>query len=126
MTGQRMLILETLESFPGHPTAEDLYEAVQPHDHSIHLSTVYRTLRWLEQVGLVSGRRFEEERRQERFDIEMPKEHYHFVCSVCNQVIEFHDILVDEVRERFIAETGVEVSSTSMVLYGVCSRCKQE
>ena len=89
MTSQRRLILQTLDSVSDHPTAEDLFELVRQCDPSLNLSTVYRTLRWLEQEGLVSTRRFDEDRRQERFDPGHPGEHYHFLCSNCKAVIEF-------------------------------------
>jgi len=54
------------------PPQKRIFSVVQERDPSLNLSTVYRTLRWLEQEGLVSARRFDEERRQERFDPALP------------------------------------------------------
>lgn len=126
MTAQRRLILETLDCLGCHPTAEDLFEEVHQQDPSLNLSTVYRTLRWLEQEGLVSARRFDDERRQERFDPASPAEHHHFLCSVCKSVIEFDDLLIDSIKEQFETWSGCEVESASVTLYGVCSPCKTE
>ncbi len=89
MTPQRRLILQTLETLTSHPTAEELYHLAHQQDPTLNLSTVYRTLRWLEQEDLVSTRVFHEERRQERFDPAYPSEHHHFLCTGCKAVIEF-------------------------------------
>ena len=51
MTSERLLNLETLEASGGHPTADELYNMIKPHHPDLNLSTVYRTLRWLEQEG---------------------------------------------------------------------------
>ena len=124
MTSQRLLILKTLNSVSGHPTAEELYDLVSAHDPSLNLSTVYRTLRWLEGEGLVSTRRFIEEHRQERFDPVHPSEHHHFLCSRCKQVIEFDHHLVKDIRRQFERENGVVVHEASVVFYGLCERCQ--
>ena len=126
MTSQRRLILRTLDSISGHPTAEDLFELVRTRDPSLNLSTVYRTLRWLEQEGLVNTRRFNEEHRQERFDFRSPDEHYHFLCSNCKKVIEFDHPLVEKIQCQIEQENGVQVHSASVVLYGLCNQCCQQ
>ena len=125
MTSQRRIICETLESLSGHPTAEDLFALVNERDPSINLSTIYRTLRWMEGEGLVSARRFDEDRRQERFDPAHPSEHHHFLCHACKRVIEFDNPLIDQVVASFEDDAGAKVENVSIVLYGLCSRCQQ-
>jgi Fe2+ or Zn2+ uptake regulation protein len=126
MTIQRRLILETLENMSTHPSAEDLYSIVSQRDPDIHLSTIYRTLRWLEREGLISSRWFEEERRQERFDPAIPVDHHHFLCTHCKRVIEFGFPLVDEIVQQFERETGAQIESTTVVLYGLCKDCRRK
>lgn len=125
MTSQRKLILKTLDSVSGHPTAEELFEIVSARDPSLNLSTVYRTLRWLEGEGLISTRRFIEDHRQERFDPAHPSEHHHFLCSRCKKVIEFDHHLVEEIRKQFEYKNGVTVRKTSVMFYGLCSQCRK-
>lgn len=126
MTPQRQLILETIQEMSGHPTAEEIYELVLSHDSSLHLSTVYRTLRWLEQEGLVTSRLFNEGRRQERFDPALPSEHYHFLCTHCKKVIEFNNLLVNAIKAQFELHSGAYVEQGSVVLYGLCRECRQQ
>jgi Fe2+ or Zn2+ uptake regulation protein len=125
LTVQRRLILDTLESFSGHPTAEELYAAVKKKAPKLHLSTVYRTIRWLEHEGKVSARRFEEDNGQERFDY-TPSEHHHFQCSKCKRVIEFDSPLVEEVKKNFEEQTRVSVETASLVFYGTCNVCHEQ
>lgn len=125
MTSQRRLILDALASCPDHPTAEEIYVRARELDASLHLSTVYRTLRWLEEEGFVSPRWFEDEHRQERFDTvhNDSGDHYHFRCRVCNTIIEFPEPLVEAIKTAYQAHTGDRVESATLTLYGVCQRC---
>ncbi len=125
MTAQRRLILETIESFSGHPTAEEIYTRAHRQDTSLNLSTVYRTLHWLEEVELISSRHFDEDRRSERFDPNTPSEHHHFRCHVCGKIIEFDNDLVEQIAEHFEARSGAQVANISLTLYGVCRDCSQ-
>lgn len=125
MTAQRRLILEALDRFSDHPTAEELFLIVKDQDATLNISTVYRTLRWLEQEELVSARIFEGDRRQERFDAGLPSEHHHFVCSNCKSVIEFDTHLFDEIKLQFENQFNANILSGSIVLYGLCEPCRK-
>ena len=126
MTTQRRLLLTLLESLGEHPTAEELFLLARQQDPSLNLSTVYRTLRWLEGENLVSTRVFAEERRQERFDTALPSEHHHFMCTRCKNVIEFDSELFDPIKSQFQELNGANVTTGSIVLYGLCSNCRKE
>jgi Fur family transcriptional regulator, ferric uptake regulator len=127
MTTQRQLILETLDELGGHPTAEQIYNAVCSRDHTVDPSTVYRTLSWLADAGLVSEQRFgpgRQSRRTERFDPSRPTEHHHFVCTACGRVVEFESIHIERSKEEFARKHGVVVERASLTLYGLCSECQ--
>lgn len=126
MTSQRRLILEALQNLSSHPTAEELYRLARRQDPHLNLSTVYRTLRWLETQDLVRSRLLDQDSRQERFDPVFPHEHYHFMCSECKQVIEFDNLLVNTIKAQFELHTGAQVESGSVVLHGLCARCAKQ
>jgi Fe2+ or Zn2+ uptake regulation protein len=126
MTNQRRLLLSILDSLGEHPTAEELLLIANKQDPDLNLSTVYRTLRWLEAENLVSGRLFAEERRQERFDAALPSEHHHFMCTRCKNVIEFDTDLLDDVKSQFQESSGASIRTGSIVLYGLCPKCHRE
>ena len=126
MTAQRALILSTLDNLDTHPTAEELHSSAARQDPSLHLSTVYRTLHWLEEEGLVSSRRFDENRRQDRFDPMLPSQHHHFLCSACGCVIEFDHPKLPAIQADFERRHGARVDSISLVFYGLCAGCSRE
>lgn len=126
LTSQRRMILETLERVEGHPTAEDLFAITSRLDPNLNLSTIYRTLNWLEAEGLVSARHFGENPGAGRFDAASPTEHHHFICSECKKVIEFEHPFIDGLKEQFAGQQGCRVETASVVLTGLCSDCYQK
>ncbi len=144
MTVQRRIILSVLDDLGGHPTAEQIYRAARRQDASINPSTVYRTLGWLAQAGLVSALRLGADRRggaraqfessagglaspgpRKGFVPAEPAEHYHFVCTSCGAVIEFDTAGVERVKEEFMrVHSGVLIQRATVVLYGCCRDCQ--
>ena len=127
MTAQRRLVLSALERLPGHPTADEIYDSARREDPDINLSTVYRTLRWLEESGFVNPCWFAEESRAERFDAQSPNSlqpgHSHFVCRLCGEVIEFADPNLENIVASFQQANGGQVEETQLTLYGLCPVC---
>jgi Fe2+ or Zn2+ uptake regulation protein len=127
MTAQRRLILEALDRLGGHPTAEQVYRAVHDRDMAINPSTVYRTLGWLEEAGLVSHRHLDQGPRGEhceRFDPGSPIEHHHFVCSVCGRVEEFESAQIEAAKLDFMRRYGAQVEQASLTFHGICASCR--
>jgi Fe2+ or Zn2+ uptake regulation protein len=127
MTSQRRLILQTLNDLGGHPTADEICAAARQRDASLHPSTVYRTLAWLESAGLVDHCHLDagpENRHSERFDPVTPVEHHHFVCTACNRVIEFEAAHVELIKQEFAAQHGAAVERSALTLYGLCPECQ--
>jgi len=124
MTAQRRLILETLDTLGGHPTAEQVLQAAHRRDATLHPTTVYRTLGWLADVGLVSARHLEPRGdRCEHYDPTSPTEHHHFVCTGCGQVIEFQAPAVDVLKRQFTRRHAVRIDGASLTMHGLCRAC---
>lgn len=123
MTTQRRIILDALESCGGHPTAEEVYREAKVNDPTLNLSTVYRTLRWLEKLELVSTHQFDDGRHLDRFDASHPQEHHHFRCRECNRIIEFSDERIQQIKTDFAAAYDCEVDDASLILNGLCRHC---
>lgn len=83
MTQQREIILDELIKYPGHPSADELYEKVRRRLSRISLATVYRNLEILSEAGLVT--KIEISGRQKRFDHDLTL-HSHVYCLECNRV----------------------------------------
>jgi Fe2+ or Zn2+ uptake regulation protein len=127
MTAQRRLILQTLNALGGHPTADEICAAARQHDASLHPSTVYRTLAWLEDAGLVDHCHLDAgpvNRHSERFDPVTTVEHHHFVCTACGRVIEFESTRIEIIKQEFTGQHGAAVERSALTLYGLCPTCR--
>ena len=123
VTHQRTEILRELASTDEHPDAETLYHRVHECIPAISRDTVYRTLRMLEEEGVIS--RVPSMKDRARFDANS-EPHHHFVCSECGQISDFYSQALD----RFSAPAEVSalgsVDSVHIELRGRCKRCQQE
>lgn len=129
MTSQRRLILDLLQSDPSHPTADELFVLAKRIDPSLNLSTVYRTLNWLEERGFVNPRRFDDNHTHKHFDPVLPETSncQHFHCRRCDRVLEFSapsvNPLIKQIETEFSRQYGLQVEGASLVLYGLCQTC---
>src|SRR6266542_2746678 len=123
VTIQRRLILESVETLAGHPTAEQIYSHAHVSDPALNLTTVYRTLHWLEREGLVSPQRFDGQQRQGRFDSHPPANHHHFLCVSCERVVEFNEPLTTSLVAKLQRQLHVHVDSASVLVRGWCEEC---
>jgi Fe2+ or Zn2+ uptake regulation protein len=124
MTSQRRLILHAYRAASEHPTAEEIFQIARRKDPGLNLSTVYRTMRWLEHEGLVRSRLLDADSRSERFDSARPAAHHHFVCSACRRIVEFDASELGPVLRSLERRLGLRVDESTLVLHGLCDRCR--
>jgi Fur family ferric uptake transcriptional regulator len=89
MTGQRRLIARVLSEAADHPDVEELYRRAVALDARISVATVYRTVRLLEEKGILERRDFGGGRA--RFDPADRGHHHHLIDVDTGTVIEFSD-----------------------------------
>ena len=117
-TPQRYAVMAFLIECHGHPTAAEIFEAVNRVDPRSSRATTYNNLRDLVRAGLV--REVAVEGRAARFDVKgMP--HHHFICGHCGSVddIEWYDVPIPRSRslgKRVLRECEV-------IFRGLCARC---
>lgn len=120
VTHQRTEIFRALAATDEHPDAETLFERVHKRIPALSLDTVYRTLRTLEEHGVVA--RVGSMRDRARFDANTDR-HHHFVCTQCGLVSDFYN---DEL-DRFSPPPDVtrlgDVASVYVELRGICRSC---
>jgi Fur family ferric uptake transcriptional regulator len=119
---RRELILETLASIGRHVTAEELLRDVRTRDPRIGAATVYRTLRVLQDSGIVAERHFEG--GASRFELLGDDHHDHLICTVCGTIVEFEDEVIEHEQKRVASSYGFELLMHRHELYGVCPACR--
>jgi Fe2+ or Zn2+ uptake regulation protein len=122
VTPQRLAILQILEESGEHLDAETLLTRARNHVPKLSLATVYRTLKILKDVGLVSQQGSDAGQVRTSFETTNKKAHYHFVCLACGQVIEIPTTLLDQAAQELARRWGALLTGAN--LEGTCRDCK--
>ncbi|MCJ2163208.1 MULTISPECIES: Fur family transcriptional regulator [unclassified Pseudodesulfovibrio] len=124
MTPQRRIILDTLLRQNEHLSSEELYARVKKRDASIGQATVYRTLKLLNDSGLIEALDFAD--GVTRYELSYGKDHHdHLICERCGKNIEIMDPVIERRQEELAREHGFRLLKHKMYLYGVCADCRK-
>ncbi|HEX3346987.1 MAG TPA: Fur family transcriptional regulator [Acetobacteraceae bacterium] len=116
MTGQRRVIARVLSDAADHPDVEELYRRASALDSRISIATVYRTVRLLEEKGILERRDFGGGRS--RYEPSEHGHHHHLIDVDTGKVIEFEDAEHERVLEAIAARLGFDLISLRLELYG--------
>jgi len=126
-TPQRLVILKAMETLHSkehhrHVTARDVFEEVQETLPGLNVTTVYRTLEGLNQVGIVdlmSG-----SKDQVRFSLRQEgHRHGHLVCKACGQVETMDLGPVHGLAHTIFEQYGFAIDEEHLTLSGHCKTC---
>ena len=131
MTASRDAILNVLSTMKEHVSAEDVYLAAHKLNSRIGLTTVYRTLELLCQMGMVYKTEFGDGRsRYELSEIAGGREHHHhIVCTKCGKIINYDDFsekevqVVCDLQKELEKKYKVKIRNHSVQYYGECEKC---
>jgi Fur family transcriptional regulator, ferric uptake regulator len=121
VTGTRRAVVTALLAGRGeHLSAEDVAARVQAARPEVHLSTVYRTLEALEDLGVASHVHLGHGPSTYHLAVEA---HHHAVCDGCGRVVELPVDLFDEVARQVADSTGFQIDPAHFALPGRCRSC---
>ena len=116
MTGQRRVIARVLSDASDHPDVEELYRRSAALAERISIATVYRTVRLLEEKGILERRDFGGGRA--RYEPTEHGHHYHLIDIETGKVIEFSDPEHEALLQKLAAKLGFDLVSLRLELYG--------
>jgi Fur family ferric uptake transcriptional regulator len=122
ITAQRSLLLEVIRESGGHLDAGEIYRRARSKDPRISLSTVYRNLNLLRELGLISELHLDEEHHH--YEVREETEHYHLICSNCERVIEFDSPLIPRLLGEVSAGESFVVQHVHIDMVGLCEDCR--
>ena len=117
MTEQRRTIAAVLEDADDHPDVEELYARASAADPHISLATVYRTVKLLEETGILEKHEFRDGRA--RYETADREHHDHLIDVQTGEVIEFVDPEIEALQERIAQKLGYTLKGHRLELYGV-------
>lgn len=120
LTRQRTEIYRELARTEEHPDAETIHRRVRRRIPGVSCDTVYRTLRTLEDTGVVArvGARLD----RARFDANMGQ-HHHFVCTRCGLIRDFDSAAFDQLRAPADVGRFGSPESVHVEVRGLCAAC---
>lgn len=133
LTKPRKAILDVLNKTGDHLSAEEVYQKVYDIYPAIGLTTVYRTLELLVQIGLVLKFDFGDGRARYELNVGLDVKkghHHHLICTNCHRIIDYTEFIDDEVELLKKTEKGLsrkynfEIHNHIIAFYGLCDRCR--
>jgi Fur family ferric uptake transcriptional regulator len=122
ITAQRALLLSVIRESDGHLDADEIYRRARTKDPRISLSTIYRNLAMLKDLGVVRELHLDEEHHH--YEIREDTDHYHLICSGCDRVFEFESALVAQMVADVEEDCGFLTERAHIDLVGLCKECR--
>ena len=117
LSHQRLKVLEYLAQNTTHPSADEIYSALQKDLPSLSRATVYNTLHMLQEAGLVNVVSIEDS--ENRYEI-LTESHGHFQCTSCKKIFDF-SLNMKEIESADLAD--FKIKERDVYFRGLCPDC---
>ena len=121
VTGPRRLLLEAIFEADGHRTAEELAADVRAKAPDVHISTIYRNLESLENLGVITHAHLGHGPAMYHL---AATTHVHLVCERCGTTIEASEELFGGLAESAEARFGFRIDPRHFAVLGRCRGCR--
>jgi Fur family peroxide stress response transcriptional regulator len=123
LTPQRDAVLQVIRESEGHLTAAEIFDVARRRLPSISYATVYNSLRYLKDAGLVLEICFGN--GASRYDRETGR-HDHALCTECGKLVDFDLDLTSEVMRTAARRSHFKAESIHLTLRGLCPDCRPD
>ncbi len=123
LTPQRLAILEVLRKAQGHLTPSEIYQQVAQDIPGLTEATVYRTLNFLAEQGLVLVAHL----GRGQLVYEYAKhDHHHLICKQCGEMREIDHLELSGLYQQFLINTGYQINTIHATFFGHCPKCLED
>jgi len=120
LTPQRELVLRAVESL-GHATPDEVLKAVHEESSAVNISTIYRNLELLEELGLVRHSHLTD--RAPTYHSTSIPQHVHLVCRSCHAIIDAKPEEFATLAETLQEQHGFTTDIGHLTVFGTCAEC---
>ena len=120
LTKQRQAVLRVIRDAEGHLTANEVFDGARVLLPGISFATVYNSLRYLKQEGLIGEVRFGND--ASRYDRTLSR-HDHAICNACGRLSDLDLPIPDELLRKGERLSKFKLDSIEVVLRGLCPKC---
>jgi len=125
LTSARKTILDVLILNTTHQTADEIYQNLRMVSKKLGIATVYRTLELFEKLNIVEVL-MNDQTKYYKIVHPSQKNHIHFICKVCEQIIEYDDSEMLEFNKKlneYLYEHYHHEITEHISLTGICETC---
>jgi len=123
-TSQRESILEIIRHGESHMDADEVYQMARKKQPRLSLSTVYRTLQTLKELGLIEEVHLDE--AHHHYEIKNSRDHHHLICLGCGKVVEFESPATIRMMKEVGREKDFQIINTEVRMTGYCEVCRKK
>jgi Fur family ferric uptake transcriptional regulator len=126
LTSQRKKILALFEAVDqgDHLTADVIYQQLSQQGEKIGLSTIYRTLHVMVDLGILREVELAEGKKYYELSTPFTSPHHHLVCVQCGAVSEFEDSRITNTSQWETLERGFALVDCQFTVFGICPQCQ--
>ena len=121
LTPQRRAVLDVVLESEEHLTANEIFEAARRRLPTLSFATVYNSLKYLKDAGLVREINFG--KASSRYDRETGR-HDHAICSRCGRLVDFDLPETPQMLRAAARRSRFKPESIHLTLVGVCPDCQ--
>jgi Fur family ferric uptake transcriptional regulator len=125
LTPQRQFTLEILQQNDHHICADEIAEQIAARYPQLHIdtATIYRTLKWLRDIGLVSEMSLGQNRMV--YALTSQHQHHHLICQRCQAMIDIDPAIFDDVRDELQRRYQFSARLDHLAIFGLCKHCRE-
>ncbi len=122
-TPQRQMVVDSFRKHQGHISAEEVHNEIKKVFPQINLSTVYRTLELLCELGVAVEVETQGDDRHRYELVGEDNHHHHLICQNCHAEIELDSVVVAKIIDDVRSKHGFWLKLPHFVGYGMCEDC---
>lgn len=122
LTKQRGSVLRVIRAAEKHLTANEVFEGARRLLPGISFATVYNSLRYLKDEGLIGEIQFGSEAT--RYDRKVTQ-HDHAICDNCGKIVDMEIALPKKVIEKAAGLSKFKAGTIELTLRGLCLQCSK-
>ena len=123
ITKQRQAVLQVIRESEEHLTANEVFEDARRVLPGISFATVYNSLRYLKNEGLIGEVRFGMDAA--RYDRKLTR-HDHAICNECGKLVDLELSIPDGLFKEAAKRSKFEPESIELTLHGLCPECSKQ
>lgn len=124
-TPQRQLVLDTFQRRSGHISAEEVHSEISKTFPRVNLSTVYRTLELLCELGVAVEVVPNKGDDRRRYELVEGAEHYHLICENCGAEMELAPEVIQQLQAQIQERYNFQLKLPHFVGLGRCANCRE-